>query len=127
MLINDLTKLPAIERLIIYKQDNNIDGRDNLNQLPKEAAVYAITGRINNEPANCRFVGITDNLQAAVKQHFSANEPKECLRNFMQSIKIKMLTYQLIPALSPEEADRKLQEWENLHKPECNDKLNEVF
>jgi len=124
---SNYTQMQAVESLIIYKHDNNLDGRDNLNQLPRERAVYAIAGRINSEAANYRFVGVTDNLQAAVKLHFSENEPRACLRNFMQSIKIKMLVYQLLPEYSPEEADRKLQEWESQYKPECNDKLNEVF
>jgi len=117
----------GVESLVIYKYDNNLDRKDNLGQLPREKAVYALAGRINSEPANYRFIGVTDNLQDAVRQHFSPEETRECLRNFMQSIKIKMLVYQLLPGISEEGAAQKLQEWENIYKPECNDTLNEVF
>ena len=111
----------------IYKEDNNLDKKDNLNEIPAKNAVYAILGRINGKPSNCRYVGITNNLQEAIKTHFSLNEKDECLREFMQSIKIKTLNYQLMEDFTEEELNNALKEWEKEYKPECNEELNKVY
>lgn len=115
------------DSLVIYQRDNNIDGKDNLSLLPRGKAVYALSGRINGQPANYRMVGITDNLQQSIKQHFSSQEKNECLKTFMQSIKIKMLTYRLAPDMSAEDMDNTLKEWQEQYKPDCNEQLNEVY
>ncbi|QJB32847.1 hypothetical protein HF329_16595 [Chitinophaga oryzae] len=111
----------------IYKADNNLDEKDNLDELPEEAAVYAISGRKNGTPANCRLVNYADNLREAIKRHFSTAEPQPCLRQFMQSIKIKTVDYLLMPGASEEEVAAVLSEWKTFYKPECNEQLNQVF
>ena len=107
---------------IIYKKDNNLDELDNLDELPQLPAVYAICGRINGKASNCRHVGITENLQKAIKLHFSNDEADECLKTFMQSIKIKALIYELLN--EPDESY--LHDWKEEFKPDCNEELNKV-
>src|SRR5258708_6283901 len=95
----------SITALVIFQKDNNLDGRDNLDSLPETPAVYALCGRVNNQPANARFVGESENLRRAIRQHFdpSASVGDECLREFMLSIKTKTLLYELLPVSSHEE------------------------
>lgn len=111
----------------IYKADNNLDQKDNLDELPAEAAVYAVSGRKNGAPANCRLVNYAVNLREAIKGHFSTAEPQPCLRQFMQSIKIKTVDFLLMPGASEEEVAAVLNEWKAYYKPECNEQLNQVF
>jgi hypothetical protein len=112
---------------VILKASNNLDGKDNLDQLPQEPAVYGIFGRINGTPTNCRFVGQCDNLQKEIKKHFSDEEADSCLKTFMQSIKIKTINYQLMQASS--EADRlnEMKKWKSEYDPKCNEELNKVY
>ncbi|MFT7032452.1 MAG: hypothetical protein ACJA2S_000952 [Cyclobacteriaceae bacterium] len=124
---NTVTDESVVKDFRIFKEDNNLDKQDNLNELPKENAIYTICSRINGEPANCRFVGLTDDLQNSIKIHFSGEEQDGCLREFMQSIKIKTINYMLLHDLSGEERDLLLEQWRNEYKPECNDELNKVY
>jgi hypothetical protein len=117
---------PVVNR-VLFQQDNNLDQRDNLHELPETAAVYAICGRVNNQAANCRYVGETENLRQAVRAHFSPLEPYESLRNFMQSIKIKELVYQPMPASTREEREQKKQEWESRYRPAFTDERNRIY
>lgn len=124
----ELAQEPAVANLVIFQQDNNLDRKDNLDELPAEAAIYAVCGRVNGKPANARYVGETDNLREAIKKHFSASEPQPspCFREFMQSIKIKELVYQLMPGAG--KGDRLLRKelWEEQYRPNCNEELNEI-
>jgi excinuclease UvrABC nuclease subunit len=115
-----------IESLIIYQKDNNLDKLDNLDELPAAPGVYAICGRVNDKPANCRYIGETDNIREAIKSHFRRDEPYECLREFMQSIKIKHLLYELTKDSNSKSRVLKKEEWEKEFKPTCNKELNEV-
>ncbi len=112
--------------VILHKKDNNLDGKDNLDELPIEKAVYAICGRINGSPANCRYVGETVNLQEVVRKHFSQGEEDSCLKFFMQSIKTKVLIYELMPMAGEAELLLAKSQWEAEFKPECNDELNKI-
>lgn len=118
-----------IKSMVIYQADNNLDRRDNLHELPKEPAIYSVCCRVNGVPANPRFIGQTENLQEAIRKHFSINEdqPTECFKIFMQSIKTKALVFQTVPETSLEERLKMKDEWINRFKPECNEVLNEVF
>jgi excinuclease UvrABC nuclease subunit len=111
----------------IYKRDNNLDARDNLDDIPSEKAVYAISGRINGAPANCRFVGESEDLRRSVKEHFSTTEADSCLRKFMQSIKIKTIDFILLPDSTSDERLQLVSRWKEEYKPDCNDELNVVF
>jgi len=123
----ELKTRQEVSDFVLYKKENNLDQVDNLHELPELPAVYAISGRINGVPANCRYIGITQNLCESIKKHFSDSETHVCLRQFMQSIKIKTLNYEVTLDFSSEELTKKKEEWEKRFKPECNDKLNEVF
>jgi hypothetical protein len=126
----DVAATPLVQSLVIYQKDNNLDQKDNLDLLPAEPAVYAVCGRINNQAANPRYVGETDNLQEAIKSHFDPKRPapegNECFKAFMLSIKIKALIYELLPDSSGEERANKREEWVKKHKPTCNEALNEI-
>ena len=120
-------KANEVKDFVLYKKNNNLDQEDNLDDLPEAPAVYAISGRINGAPANCRHVGVTHNLRESVKIHFSDAEPDACLKQFMQSIKIKTLNYELLDEHEPQVLDSKKAAWSERFKPECNEALNEVF
>ena len=116
--------------LVIYEKGNNLDGKDNLNELPAKSAIYMICGRVNGQPANPRFVGESENLQEAIRCHFDEKVPaekgNECFKEFMTSIKIKTLVYVTVPGLSAEERLKRKEEWEEKYKPKCNEELNEI-
>lgn len=118
---------PGMQQVTLLKKENNLDQLDNLSELPEQPAVYAICGRVNNKPANARMVGTAANLREAVLMHFSDGETNECLRQFMQSIKIKELVYELLPGASSEQLAQKKTEWSAQFKPACNETLNKVY
>lgn len=95
-----------------------------LNELPQKEAVYAIFAESKDTglPINCRYVGETDNLQERTVSHFSESEPNECLREFMQSDKTKIMVYESLPYSTKEERLAKEQEWIEKNNPECNEK-----
>lgn len=117
----------SIQNLVIQHKDFNLDSKDNLDEIPILPSIYALCGRVNGQAVNARYVGSTENLQAAVKAHFSAKEPNESLRNFMQSIKIKMLVFLTMPGSTENERQEIKQQWENEMTPQCNDELNRIY
>ncbi len=121
----EVEEIPAVKQMVLHQKDNNLDRLDNLDELPAEAAVYAICGRVNGKPANARFVGVSANLQASVKEHFKGlPEGKECFKQFMQSIKTKVIVYELLSGA--EDPEQKRNEWQRNFKPDCNEVLNEI-
>lgn len=116
----------------LFQRENNLDGKDNLDELPELAAVYAVCGRANGKPANPRYIGETDNLRAAIKEHFNRteadlNEREACFKEFMLSIKIKELVFQLMPEATKEERIKLQNEWTEKYKPDCNKELNQTY
>lgn len=93
-----------------------------LDHLPEIEAVYAIFAQDKNtsEPINCRYVGETDDLQRRTKEHCQADEPNECLREFMQSDKTKILVYELMPGSTKEERLEAEAAWIKEFNPKCN-------
>lgn len=120
--------LSEIKSLVIFQKDNNLDKKDNLDTLPELPAVYAICGRVNNQAVNPRYVGESENLRVTIQQHFdkSGFSEDECCREFMFSIKTKVLVYELMPSSSKEERLVRKNEWELKYKPVCNKELNEI-
>ncbi len=94
----------------------------NLDDLPQRKSVYAIFAQSEKtlEPINCRYVGETDNLEERTKAHFSTTEQNDCLKEFMQSTKTKLMIYELLPNSDKQERLKKEEEWINLYKPKCN-------
>jgi hypothetical protein len=117
----------SVRQLVLQHKDYNLDKKDNLDDLPALPAVYAICGRVNGQPVNARFVGATEDLLSAVKSHFGETEGNDMLRNYMRSIKIKMLLYKAMPYSTEEEREAARQEWENRMQPKCTDELNQVY
>ena len=114
----ELTLSTPVET-VIYERNNNLDKRDNLDELPGEKAVYAIYSRINGRAANCIYVGETNNLQSAIMSHFQPSELNTGLKDFMQSIKLKALVYTLMPDSTKEERMRIVSEWKKEKQPKA--------
>jgi hypothetical protein len=55
----------AIQCMIVQQKDNNLDGIDNLDQLPGKPTVFAVCGRVNGKPANARYA--IRNLQNEIR------------------------------------------------------------
>jgi hypothetical protein len=117
----------SVKQVVLQHKDYNLDKKDNLDDLPALPGIYAICGRVNGQPVNARFVGSTEDLLAAVKSHYTEAETDEGLRNYMRSIKIKMLLYTTMPYSTEEERQAAKQEWENKLHPKCTDELNQVY
>lgn len=123
----DLTGQEERQFTQLFQKENNLEQRDNLDSLPTTAAVYAICGRVNEQAANPRFVGETENLQESIKAHFAGLPDTDCLNAFMQSIKLKTLIFQLLPDTDPTERADLLAAWKQEFQPQCNETLNAVF
>lgn len=126
----DLASESKIKELVIYCKENNLDGNDNLGELPEQPAVFAICGRVNGRAANPRFVDVTKDLQETIRNHFDQNVPAveetECFKEFMTSIKIKVLIYMLLPAGTKVERMEIKEEWKTKFDPKCNRELNKI-
>lgn len=120
-------KKNVIEDMIIYEKNNNLEHKDNLNDIPEEPAVYGIFARINGKPENCRLVSYALNLRKAVRNHFSKEEKDSCIRYFMNSIKIKTINYHLVNDMSKAEIEELVNSWIEKYDPTCSEELNEVF
>ena len=94
----------------------------NAKDLPEKKSVYSVwaQSKSNNEPINCRYVGETENLQNRTQEHFSDQEENDCLNEFMQSTKTKILIYELMPGSTKEERMAKETKWVEKFNPECN-------
>lgn len=125
--IIDVLASPGIQKMVLLKKDNNLDHLDNLGEIPDMPAVYAICGRVNGAPANPRAVNAAMNLRQAVVDHFSTTEEDECVRTFMQSIKIKELVYEILPDASAAVLEEKRNKWVEKFRPSCNEVLNKVY
>lgn len=117
----------TIKSVVLLQSANNLDRSDNLDDLPEEAAVYAICGSINNLPVNCRYVGITKNLRLSIKKHFEMADSSVCLQNFMHSIKTKQLIYEVVFRATTSDLEEKKEKWSKLYKPYCSEILNRIY
>jgi len=97
------------EAIQIMMKSDNLD-------LPACSAVYAIFSA-----SKCRFVGLADNLQEHIKDHFKTAEPNISLRYFMQSYKPKILQYEVLgSALSLAQRELMKEKWIRLYQPTDN-------
>jgi hypothetical protein len=104
------------EETVIWHKSFTISGRDNIQKLPAEKAVFAIFAIINEEPANCRYVGQTENLPRSVRLLFE--EPgSPGLRRFMQGSWVRMIRYQLMPSSTTDEMEKVREEWQKEFRP----------
>lgn len=94
-----------------------------LADLPQRKAVYAIFAqdKESGKPTNCRYVGETDNLAERTRAHFSKEEQNDCLREFMQSNKTKLMIYELMPNSTKEERLEEEEKWTEKYTPVCNE------
>lgn len=117
----------TMERIFLQHREYNLDKKDNLASIPTQAAIYAICGRVNGQPANARFVGATANLQAAIQHHYTDAETDDCLKTFMRSIKSKELLYRLVSDESEEEIAALAEDLKRKFRPACTEEMNQVF
>ena len=113
--------IPEIQRTQIFKKENNLEGKDNLEEIPTSMAVFTVCGRINGYPANPRYTGVTENLRESIQALFNADDN---VGEFMNSIKLKELLFQTI---EESQFKSKKEEWENQFTPNCSEALNEVY
>lgn len=118
---------PGICSTIIYRKEFNLDKKDNLEEIPNDPAVYTVCGRVNGNAVNPRCVSTATNLQEAIKQLYAEANSNDSLLKFMQSIKVKMLVYQVMPGSTENERQQIKQQWENELQPQCTDELNQVY
>lgn len=123
----EIVEKNGIQKIVLQHKDYNIDKNDNIEEIPPLPAVYALCGRVNGQAVNPRYVGCSENVQDAVKSHFSENEVNECLKNFMQSIKTKVLIFQTMPGSTERERQEIKLQWINKMTPNCTDDLNRVY
>ncbi len=109
-----------IVKLEIWHKDYNLDKKDNLDEVPKEKAVFALFGIVDDEPINCRYISEAENLMDAVKEVFE-NPQSEGMKNFMQGPWIQMLVYELMPESSKEDREKVVSNWEQEHNPKIDD------
>ncbi len=112
---------PEVEKMQLWKKENNLEGRDNLDEIPETMAVFTICGRVNGYPANPRYTATTKNLRESVKLLFNA---EDSVGEFMRSIKLKDLLYEPI---KEKQFETKEEEWNNVFAPNCSPALNEVY
>ncbi|MBC9929284.1 hypothetical protein [Chitinophaga qingshengii] len=82
-----------IRSMVMASAGSLIAGKENLSDIPAIPAVYAICARVNGRPANCRFIGETDDLKKSLHHHFGEEEQSRRLYSFMRSAKQKVLIY----------------------------------
>lgn len=110
----------SLAQLKIFHPAYNLDKADNLAEIPAVKAVFGIFAIVNDEPANCRYAGETEDLGRTVKELFE-NPPGEGLRKFMQGSWIQMLVYELVPDSLWEERQKTLEEWVKKYNPQVDD------
>ena len=84
-------------------------------EIPECPAVYAIFSH-----SKCRFVGKTDDLHKTIVEHFKPTEPNVSLRYFMQSVKPKILQYEILPTASIADREIIMEKWITLLRPSDN-------
>jgi hypothetical protein len=96
--------------------------KEDIERLPSGQAVYAIftTGADDPDEQVCRYVGIANDLPAALARHFRLTEPNIGLRYFLFSYKPKMLKFTIVPDLSSHHLKLLYKEWLNRYKPDLN-------
>ena len=96
----------------------NLDGRDSLNSLPAEPAVYGVFAVIDDQPVNCRHIGHCGDLRASVRDQFErAVDPG--LRTFMQGPWRKMVEYLPMDDADAAECAAAAGEWAVRVRPGC--------
>lgn len=104
----------------IWHKDFNLSRKDNLMELPHEAAVFGIFSIVNEEPMNCRYIGETEDLQASIRELFE-NPPSEGLKKFMQGAWIQMLLYEVTSDFSKTDKETLKNEWIKKYQPKIDD------
>lgn len=104
----------------IWHRAYNLKGKDNLDEIPAEKAVFGIFGIVDEAPVNCRYVGETDNLREAVRMLFEKPEGTGLMK-FMQGPWIKMLVFEVTSGASSDEKQLVLKEWQDRYHPQIDD------
>jgi predicted GIY-YIG superfamily endonuclease len=122
-------ELTTQEGVVMSRKLVNLSEID-LDDLEQEEAVYAIGEPIKGRevparlipkrlPIYCWYVGEAEDLQRRTKEHFREDEDNDCLRNYMQSDKTKLMVYELMLGSTKEKRLEKEKEWKEEFEPEC--------
>jgi hypothetical protein len=110
-----------LEKTLFHK-DYNLDGKDNISQIPKEPAVFGLCAMIHEKPTHCRYIGETANLQQTIRGLFEkAGEVSEGFEKFMHGPWIKRMVYGLMPGSSPGDRQKEAEEWTKKYNPRCDE------
>lgn len=103
-------------QLEIWHRNYNPDKHHNLQDIPASKAVFGIFAIVKGKPGNCRYIGITENLRAAVQELFE--QPKdEGLKKFMQGTWIPMLVYTLMLDAGEAAMNEAALQWTRQYQP----------
>jgi hypothetical protein len=106
----------GVKRMVVYHGSFNLTGKDNLEELPAEKAVFGVFGMVGGEGVNCRYVGETENLRQAVRTLFE-DAGDSGLKKFMQGGWIQMVQYELMADATQAAMERVAGSWTLLYKP----------
>ena len=110
-----------LEKTLFHK-DYNMDGKDNIPQIPKEPAVFGLCAMIHEKPTHCRYIGETENLQQTISDLFEkAGEVSEGFEKFMHGPWIKRMVYGLMPGSSKGDRQKEAEEWTKKYSPNCDE------
>src|SRR5579872_6876465 len=104
---------------VISHRAYNLKELDNLQELPVQPAIFGIFAIVDEKPANCRYIGETENLYIAIKDLYEINSG-EGLQKFMQGPWIKMLQFLPMPGSTTEERISAMKPWIESHNPKID-------
>jgi hypothetical protein len=104
----------------LYHNKYHLDGRENLDEIPPAQAVFGVFGIVDEEPANCRYVGEAENLQAAIRGLYD-NPPSAGMKKFLQGPWIPMLVFEPLPGASAAQREKAAGEWQSQYHPQIDE------
>lgn len=110
----------SISVLEVWHGKYNLEGKDNLNELPEGRAVFGVFAIVNEQPLNCRHIGIAGDLRQSVKELFEV-PPEKGMKEFMQGPWIKMVVYERLSDQPNGEEDNVTREWVERYQPKVDD------
>lgn len=104
----------------VYHRQYNLSHKDNLSEIPEQGGVFGLFAIVEDEPANCRFIGSAKSIQDEIRNLFE-NPPNSGLKKFLHGPWISMLVYQLMTDNSEDQINATLHDWRKKFKPGIED------
>ena len=103
-------------KLELFHKHFNLGKKDNLDEVPRQKAIFGIFSVVMEQPANCRYIAATKDLRETIRLLFE-DPQEEGMRKFMQGPWMKILQYAFLPDPSEEESQIALEHWSRTYKP----------